>query len=106
MLFPGLHFGLHLMRLVLAEICDDWEIHTLKIIRVKIFCGVKFSWFRSIREIFLTVDGYNRDKHFECSWHLVYYDISSSLVPWLPVFIHGEEPGYEASIGRARYHQL
>ena len=34
----------------------DREIFTLKIIRVKIFCVVKFSWFCSTREIFLMVD--------------------------------------------------
>ena len=32
---------------------------TLKIIRVKNFCVVKFSRFRLIRKIFLTVDGCN-----------------------------------------------
>ena len=76
----------------MAEICADQEIFTLKII------SVVLSFL-----VFLKVDGYNRDKLLE---HLVYYEISSSLVPRLPFFIHGEEPGYEASIGRARYHQL
>ena len=37
----------------------DREIFTLKIICVKNFCGVKFLRFRSIREIYLTVDGCN-----------------------------------------------
>ena len=36
----------------------DWEIFTLKIIRVKNFCVDIFS----IREIFLTVNGYNMDE--------------------------------------------
>ena len=53
----------------------DRKIFTLKIIRVKIF-RVKFSQFRSIREIFLTVDGCNMNKRLENSWHLVYYQVS------------------------------
>ena len=36
---------------------------TLKIIHVKNFRVNKFSWFRSIRKIFLMVNGYNMDKH-------------------------------------------
>ena len=43
----------------------DWEIFTLKIIRVKNFHGVKCSQFCSIREIFLTVDGYDVDERHE-----------------------------------------
>ena len=43
----------------------DWEIFTLKIIHVKNFHGVKFSWFHPIRKHFLTVDGHNRDEHLE-----------------------------------------
>ena len=39
----------------------DQEIFMLKRIRMNIFCGVKFLRFRSIREFFLTVDGYDRD---------------------------------------------
>ena len=46
---------------------------TLKIIRVKNFCIVKFSRFRSIREIFLAVDYCNMDELLESSWRLVYY---------------------------------
>ena len=42
-----------------------WEIFTLKIIRENNFRGVKFLRFRSIREIFLTVDGYNVDERLE-----------------------------------------
>ena len=76
----------------MAEICADQEIFTLKIISVVL----------SFR-VFLKVDGYNRDKLLE---HLVYYEVSSSLIPRLPVFIQGEERGYEASIRRARYHWL
>ena len=34
---------------------------------------VKFLWFRSIREFFLTVDYCNMD---EGSWRLVYYQVS------------------------------
>ena len=41
------------------------EIFALKIIRVKIFRVDKFSWFRSIREIFLTVDDCNMDERLE-----------------------------------------
>ena len=37
----------------------------LKIIRVKNFHGVKFLQFRSIHEIFLTVDDYNKDERLE-----------------------------------------
>ena len=44
----------------------------LKIIRVKNFRVIKFSWFRSICEIFLTVDDCNMDELLESSWRLVY----------------------------------
>ena len=47
------------------KITLDWEFFALKLI-----CnmhGVKFFTFRSIWEIFLTVDSYNRDKHLEHS---------------------------------------
>ena len=54
----------------------DREIFTLKIIRVKNFRVVKFSRFRSIREIFLTVDYCNMDERLESSWRLVYYQVS------------------------------
>ena len=43
----------------------DREIFTLRIIRVKIFRGVKFLWFRLIHKIFLTVDSCNRDERLE-----------------------------------------
>ena len=39
----------------------------LQIIRIKNFPGIKFSQFRSIREIFLMVDDYNMYKHLESS---------------------------------------
>ena len=42
----------------------------LKIICVKKFHGVKFSRFRSIREFFLTVDGYDVDERLESFWCL------------------------------------
>ena len=45
----------------------DREIFTLKIIRVKNFRGVKFSWFCLIRKIFLTVDSYDVD---ESAWRV------------------------------------
>ena len=48
----------------------------LKIIRIKNFGVVKFSWFRSIREIFLTVADYNMDERLESSYRLVYYQVS------------------------------
>ena len=54
----------------------DREIFTLKIICVKNVHVVKFSRFRSIREIFLTVDDYNMDEHLESSYRLVYYRVS------------------------------
>ena len=54
----------------------DREIFALKIIRVKNFHAVNFSRFRSIREIFLTIDGCNMDELLESSWHLVYYQVS------------------------------
>jgi len=37
----------------------------LKIICVKNFCGVKFSQFHLIREIFLMVDSYNVDERLK-----------------------------------------
>ena len=43
---------------------------------MKIFCVVKFSRFRSIRKIFLTIDDYNMDEHLESSYCLVYYWVS------------------------------
>ena len=50
----------------------DREIFTLQIIlqiiRMKNFRVVKFSRFRLIRKIFLTVDDYNMDEHLESSW--------------------------------------
>ena len=54
----------------------DWKIFALKIIRVKNFRVIKFLQFRSIREIFLTVDDYNMDERLESSWRLVYYQVS------------------------------
>ena len=37
---------------------------------------LKFSWFRSIREIFLMVADYNMDARLESSHRLVYYRVS------------------------------
>ena len=54
----------------------DREIFALKIIRVKIFRIDKFSRYRSIREIFLTVDDCNMDERLESLWLLVYYQVS------------------------------
>ena len=48
-----------------VHITVDREIFALKIIRVKSFRVDKFSRFRSIREIFLTVDDCNMDKRLE-----------------------------------------
>ena len=48
----------------------------VKIIRVKIFHVDKFSRFRSISEIFLTVDDCNMDERLESLWLLVYYQVS------------------------------
>ena len=42
----------------------------------EIFRVDKFSRFRSIREIFLTVDDCNMDERLESSWRLVYYQVS------------------------------
>ena len=53
----------------------DREIFVLKIIRVKIFHVIKFSRFRSIREIFLTVDDCSMDERLDSSWRLVYYQV-------------------------------
>ena len=39
---------------------------------MKNFCSVKLLRFRSIREIFLTVDGYNVDERLESFWCLLY----------------------------------
>ena len=52
------------------------EIFALKIIRIKNFRAIKFSLFRSIREIFLTVDDCSTDERLESSWRLVYYQVS------------------------------
>ena len=49
----------------------DREIFALQIIRVD-----KFSRFRSIREILLTVDDCNMDECLESLWLLVYYQVS------------------------------
>ena len=54
----------------------DWEIFALKIICVKNFRVIKFLRFRSIHEIFLTVDNCNMDERLENSWRLVYYQVS------------------------------
>ena len=53
----------------------DWEIFTLKIIRMRNF-HVKFSRSHLIREIFVTVDNCNMDERLESSWHLAYYQVS------------------------------
>ena len=45
-------------------------------IRVKNFGVDKFSRFRSIRDIFLMVNGYNLDEHLESSERLVYYQVT------------------------------
>ena len=54
----------------------DREIFALKIICVKNFRIDKFSRFRSIRKIFLTVDDCNMDERLESLWLLVYYQVS------------------------------
>ena len=54
----------------------DRKIFTLKIIRVKNFRAVKFSWSRSIRKIFLMVEDCNMNERLESSWRLVYYQVS------------------------------
>ena len=54
----------------------NWEIFTLRTIRVKNFVLFKFSWFRLIRDIFLMVDDFNMDERLESSWCLVYYQVS------------------------------
>ena len=43
------------------------------------FRGVKFSQFRLICEIFLTVDGYNVDERLESFLCLVYYQVSGGI---------------------------
>ena len=50
----------------------------LKIIHVKIFCVIKFSWFCSIHEIFLMVDNCNMDEL--SPWRLVYCQVSGEPV--------------------------
>ena len=64
--------------MITAEAIVDWEMFTLKIICVKNFRVVKFSWFHSIHEIFLTVDYCNMDERLESSWRLVYYQVSGA----------------------------
>ena len=54
----------------------DREIFTLKIVCIKNFRVDKFSWFRSIHEIFLTINNYNMDEHLDSSKHLVYYQVT------------------------------
>ena len=46
--------------------CRSGNFH-IKIICVKNFRVVRFSWFRTIREFFLTVDDYNMDDCLERS---------------------------------------
>ena len=77
----------------------DREIFALKIIRVKNFRVIKFSRFRSIREIFLTVDDCNMDKCLESSWRLVYYQVSGERgIPGCSV----QSDIYLGECGRAR----
>ena len=64
----------------------------LQIICMKNFRGVKFSHFRSIREIFLMVDDYNMYMRLESSWRLVYYQVLgepgiAGCVVFLPVLM-------------------
>jgi len=54
----------------------DRKIFTLKIICIKKFRVVKFSRFRSIHKIFITVDDCNMDECLESFWRLVYYQVS------------------------------
>ena len=54
----------------------DRESFTLRTTRVKNFVLFKFSWFRLIHDIFLTVDDCNMDECLEISWCLVYYQVS------------------------------
>ena len=71
----------------------------LKIIRAKNFRVIKFSQFRSIREIFLTVDDCNMDKCLESSWRLVYYQVSGERgIPGCSV----QSDIYLGECGRAR----
>ena len=46
---------------------------------MKFFRIDKFSRFRSIHEIFLTVDDCNMDERLESLWLLVYYQVSGEL---------------------------
>ena len=45
----------------------DRDIFMLKIIRMKMFRGVKFLWFCLIHKTFITVDNYNMDERLEDS---------------------------------------
>jgi len=60
------------------HITVDWEYFVLKITRVIIVRVDKFLRFRSIREIFLTVDDCNMDECLESLWLLVYYQYQES----------------------------
>ena len=51
--------------MVIHVVTVDRETFTLKIIHMKNFRVIKFSRFRSIREIFLTVDDCSMDKRLE-----------------------------------------
>ena len=53
----------------------SWNFHVKNKLREN-FRVVKFSRFRSIREIFLTVDNYNILERMESSYRLVYYRVS------------------------------
>ena len=76
----------------LAPTTIDWEVFTLKIIRGINFRGVKFSWFCAIREISLTVDGYNVDEHLVIFWCLPsttrYNCIGRARYCWLYIHVH------------------
>ena len=65
-----------MVHVYIAVMTINREIFTVKIICVKNCRVVKFSQFRSIREILLMVDYCNMDKCLESSWHLVYYQVS------------------------------
>ena len=69
------HLRAHLLSEQLPPTVDQ-EILTSKIICIKNFVLLKFTWFHSICEIFITVDNCNMEERLESSLRFVYYQAS------------------------------
>ena len=85
------HLRAHLLSEQLPPTVDQ-EILTSKIICIKNFVLLKFTWFHSICEIFITVDNCNMEERLESSLRFVYYQASgdpriAGCSCWLDIYL-------------------